>query len=76
MTRGPARQVYPTTSPQPSQDAGNQDTLLLGHRQWLVKYTLLPEWRSQLIKQVLHAPTPGDLQVGPAKCTHAVHPTT
>ena len=73
LTRGPPHHLYPATSPQPDEDA---DALPLGHRQWLVKHTLLPEWHGQLIKQVLHAPTSEGAQVWPTVCTHAVYSTT
>ena len=63
VVRGPTSQLYPPATPQPMQDPSTQDRLLLGQRQWLVKYTLLPEWNGQLIKQVLHAPTSESSQV-------------
>lgn len=71
MTRGLARQLYPASPPQPGQDA-----LPPGHKQWLVKHTLLPEWHGQLIKQVIHAPTSEEPQVWMTMCTCAVYPST
>ena len=68
ISRGAAQQVYPSAS---SQNASGEETMLLGHRQWLVNHTFLPEWPGQLVKQVLHAPT--SAEVWPTLCSHAVH---
>lgn len=74
VSRGAARQVYPATTPQLRQDVSAEDTVLAGHRQWLVKHALLPEWPGQLVKQVLHAPT--SAEVRPVRCAWAVRFTT
>ena len=56
LSRGPATQTYPPPASQAAQDASPADSVGLGHKQWLVKHSLLPAWPGLLVKQVLHAP--------------------
>ena len=63
LSRGPASQTYPPPASQAVQDARPADSVVPGHKQWLVKHSLLPAWPGLLVKQLLHASAPPTAQV-------------